>query len=88
MRIVVGFCSLPAVDVTSRSLLPAVAAVGSALEYLHSFGVLHRDLKPENLLLKDSSENAVVKITDFGLSKIFADDAQGEVVASCGDSAF
>ena len=57
-----------------------------AIQYLHSIGIAHRDLKPENLLLKDDSENAVVKITDFGLSKIFAPDAEAEVVmkTACG----
>jgi len=57
-----------------------------AIKYLHSQGVAHRDLKPENILLKDSSSSAAVKITDFGLSKIFADDLAGEVVmkTACG----
>ena len=44
--------------------------------YLHEMGIAHRDLKPENLLLKDTSEAAAVKLTDFGLSKIFADSAE------------
>ena len=46
----------------------------------------HRDLKPENILLKDKSDAAAIKITDFGLSKIFADDAAGEVImkTACG----
>jgi len=37
-------------------------------------------------LLKDTTEDALIKITDFGLSKIFADDAAGEVVmkTACG----
>jgi calcium/calmodulin-dependent protein kinase I len=57
-----------------------------AIKYLHSRGVAHRDLKPENILLKDSSNAAAVKITDFGLSKIFADDLAGEVImkTACG----
>jgi len=57
-----------------------------AVNYLHSIGIAHRDLKPENILLKDTSEDAEIKITDFGLSKIFADDAAGEVVmkTACG----
>jgi serine/threonine protein kinase len=38
--------------------------------YLHSFGVAHRDLKPENILMVDNSEDADLKIVDFGLSKI------------------
>ena len=38
----------------------------SGLAYCHSQGIIHRDLKPENLLC---SKN-IVKIADFGLSKI------------------
>jgi len=57
-----------------------------ATKYLHSQGIAHRDLKPENILLKDENEDAAIKITDFGLSKIFADDLAGEVVmkTACG----
>jgi serine/threonine protein kinase len=44
--------------------------IATALYYLHSFGVAHRDLKPENVLMVDNSENADLKIVDFGLSKI------------------
>jgi len=57
-----------------------------AIKYLHDQGVAHRDLKPENILLKDTTTAAAVKITDFGLSKIFADDLAGEVTmkTACG----
>lgn len=34
----------------------------------HEHGVIHRDLKPENFLLADESENAPIKVIDFGLS--------------------
>ena len=47
-----------------------VGEVLSALEYLHSFGVLHRDLKPENILLESADDDARVKIADFGASKL------------------
>merc|ERR1712087_740565 len=57
-----------------------------AVLYLHTQGIAHRDLKPENILLKDTTEAAEIKITDFGLSKIFSDDLAGEVVmkTACG----
>lgn len=31
----------------------------------------HRDLKPENILMVDDTENAAIKLVDFGLSKTF-----------------
>ena len=46
--------------------------VVSAVEYLHSQGVVHRDLKPENILL-DSKLNA--KICDFGWSVLLNEKA-------------
>ncbi|OMJ89927.1 hypothetical protein SteCoe_7815 [Stentor coeruleus] len=42
----------------------------SAISYCHSKKVLHRDIKPENLMLEDPSEEAPLKIIDFGISKI------------------
>ncbi len=44
------------------------AAAG--LLYLHSQQVVHRDIKPENFLLQGLEEKAVVKVCDFGLSRI------------------
>jgi serine/threonine-protein kinase Chk2 len=41
-----------------------------ATNYLHEQNIVHRDLKPENILLSDSSESAIVKLSDFGLSRI------------------
>ena len=52
-----------------------------SIHYLHELGIAHRDLKPENILLKDKTDGAEIKITDFGLSKIFQDSI-GEVSAS------
>ena len=44
--------------------------IGTALFYLHSYGVAHRDLKPENILMENDSDDSALKIVDFGLSKI------------------
>ena len=41
-----------------------------AIYYIHSYGIVHRDLKPENILMTDNSENADIRLLDFGLSKI------------------
>jgi calcium-dependent protein kinase len=41
-----------------------------AVFYVHSIGIAHRDIKPENVLLRTESEDADVRLLDFGLSKI------------------
>uniref|UniRef100_A0A6B2LAP7 Protein kinase domain-containing protein n=1 Tax=Arcella intermedia TaxID=1963864 RepID=A0A6B2LAP7_9EUKA len=52
-----------------------------AIEYIHSQDVVHRDLKPENLLLEDESTSTRVKLSDFGLSRIFDDSSMN---TACG----
>jgi hypothetical protein len=44
--------------------------IGSGIKYLHEYGILHRDLKPENIMLLDNGNVPIIKIMDFGLSKI------------------
>jgi len=58
------------------------AQMASACRYLHSKGIVHRDLKPENLLLSDKTNTAIVKLADFGLSKIT--DASAVMQTACG----
>ena len=41
-----------------------------AVYYVHSYGIAHRDIKPENVLLTSESEDADIRLLDFGLSKI------------------
>ena len=38
--------------------------------YFHSYGITHRDLKPENILMTDESDDADIRVLDFGLGKI------------------
>ena len=42
----------------------------TAIFYQHSYGIAHRDLKPENIMMTDNSEEADIRLLDFGLSKI------------------
>ena len=43
--------------------------VFEAIAYCHSHGIAHRDLKPENLLLVSPTDDAHVKVADFGFAK-------------------
>ena len=38
----------------------------SAVKHLHEHGICHRDLKPENFIFSDKSEDAEIKLIDFG----------------------
>ncbi|KYQ94367.1 putative protein serine/threonine kinase [Tieghemostelium lacteum] len=67
---------------TEKDARNVVRQVCEGVEYLHSQGIAHRDLKPENLLCSGDGEDMVIKIADFGLSKIFGG---GEALeTSCG----
>eukprot|EP00922_Rhytidocystis_sp_ex-Travisia-forbesii_P018959 GHVS01028157.1.p1 GENE.GHVS01028157.1~~GHVS01028157.1.p1 ORF type:complete len:647 (+),score=89.52 GHVS01028157.1:191-2131(+) len=44
----------------------------SGVSYLHRHKLVHRDLKPENLLLESKSNDALIKIVDFGLAAHFS----------------
>jgi serine/threonine protein kinase len=40
-----------------------------AVKYLHDRSIVHRDIKPENLLMVNDSDDAQVKLADFGFAK-------------------
>ncbi|EFZ00492.1 serine/threonine protein kinase domain protein [Metarhizium robertsii] len=54
----------------------------SALGYLHANNITHRDVKPDNILIQ-SMDPLVVKLTDFGLSKM-VDTAETFLRTFCG----
>lgn len=48
--------------------------VGRALDKAHEIGIIHRDLKPENIFLHRRRDGSlIVKVLDFGISKIMGD---------------
>lgn len=52
--------------------------IANGIDFLHKQNVLHRDLKPQNILYKTQPE-FIVKISDFGISKILHGDQRGTV---------
>uniref|UniRef100_A0AC35U5U8 Non-specific serine/threonine protein kinase n=1 Tax=Rhabditophanes sp. KR3021 TaxID=114890 RepID=A0AC35U5U8_9BILA len=54
---------------TEKEAASIVFKICSAVEHLHKLNIAHRDIKPENLLLTDDTDNAVLKLTDFGFAK-------------------
>lgn len=44
----------------------------SAIAFLHENNIVHRDLKPDNILISERSGTPVLKVADFGLSKVCA----------------
>ncbi len=51
------------------------------MDYFHSNKVIHRDIKPENLVL---DEKGYLRITDFGVAKVFRKENSSETSGTPG----
>jgi len=71
---------------TESDARKVIKNIVEAVKYLHSHGIVHRDLKPDNLLLKSTDDDYSVKIADFGLSKIIAEEQM--MLTACGSPSY
>ncbi len=55
-----------------------VRGIADGLKYAHKHGFIHRDIKPHNILL---NEDFVPKITDWGMSKVLANEVKKSSIA-------
>lgn len=67
-------------ELQARGALPIAEAVDlvlqtcAAVAEAHAAGVIHRDLKPSNLFLAEEDGARLVKVLDFGISKVARDE--------------
>jgi serine/threonine protein kinase len=55
-----------------------VRGIADGLKYAHEQGFIHRDIKPHNILL---DKDFVPKITDWGMSKVLANEVKKSSIA-------
>ena len=55
---------------TESEACPIMFQIAKGIKYLHKYGIVHRDLKPENIMITKQNGSDIIKIMDFGLSKI------------------
>jgi len=55
-----------------------IRGIADGLKYAHSQGFIHRDIKPHNILL---NKDFVPKITDWGMSKVLANEIKKSSIA-------
>jgi serine/threonine-protein kinase len=74
-------------ELAARGPLPVDESVGyvlqacAAMTEAHAAGIIHRDLKPSNLFLCPEKDGWIVKVLDFGISKM-ADDGDARLTGT------
>ena len=77
-----------AAEIAARGPLPVAEAVDYVLQTCdamgeaHRQGTIHRDLKPSNLFLASDERGRVVKVLDFGISKVAEDGSSPSVTST------
>ena len=100
MWIFMDYCDLGDLDqffktrsqmpIPTESKIKLMKQIMNGIHFLHSKDIVHRDIKPGNILIKlTEEENALVKLGDFGLSKILdPDDMTSAMSSNVGTLAF
>ena len=57
---------------SERQATNIMSQIASGVKYLQQYGIVHRDLKPDNIMITQQNDFGVIKIMDFGLSKILS----------------
>ena len=55
---------------SERQASSIMSQIANGIKYLHKYGIVHRDLKPDNIMITQQNDFGIIKIMDFGLSKI------------------
>ncbi|CAK63407.1 unnamed protein product (macronuclear) [Paramecium tetraurelia] len=67
--------------ISNEEILDFLKQIIIGYKYLQDLSIIHRDLKPENLLIKYEGGRKIVKIIDFGVSKIQYPQSLAKTVA-------
>ena len=59
-------------DFKEKEAANIIRQIAYGIFYLHSYGIVHKDLKPTNIMITEQSDSGIVKIGDFGVSKIIS----------------
>jgi CheY-like chemotaxis protein len=71
---------------TAQRAVEILVPVCETLAEFHGAGIVHRDIKPENIYLHQGRSGEVVKLLDFGLSKIWGPEGdQTQLTMTLGD---
>lgn len=71
---ITNFCDREKLTIEQR--LQLFVRVCRAIFHAHQKGVVHRDIKPSNILVKHHMGQALPKVIDFGIAKVF--EVEGE----------